>query len=644
MAGIYKQRRMGNKMCGICGFSWEDKKLIGDMISIQSHRGPDQRGDYADSNVSIGHARLSIIDLSIKGKQPMSNEDGTLWVVFNGEIYNFMALREDLAGRGHKFRSDTDTEAILHAYEEYGEKCLSLFDGMFAFAIWDSRKKLFFLARDRAGVKPLYYSINNDGIIFASEIKAILLWDKFKREIDKSSFYNYLTFRYVPGAGTIFKGIQKLLPGHYMTYRLNSKKGDIQKYWDIHLKPMKKSVMAYSKEINDTLKEAIHKRLISDVPLGAFLSGGLDSSYVVGLMKELCSEPIKTFSVGFESGEGYDESRFSRFVAEEYGTEHHEMFVKEKSFNLLPKILWHMDEPIADFASIPTYILSEFAKKKVSVVLTGEGADETFGGYRKYRYLGAFHPYYKAMPLNLRRFMSKTAGIFNNSLHFKRLKDFHSSSSISEYYLQLISFFTKSEKEGLCKADALRSVIGRPDAGIVEPFFDKKIPLIDSLMSLDFKTWLPEDLLMKVDKTTMAHALEARVPYLDRDMLSLSGRIPSSLKIKLNKEKYILRRAMRELVPSEICKRKKHGFNVPVHKWLEKDLRDISGELLSERSVNRRGLFNYSYIEKIFNSYPKSKIYYSRQLWTLLNFEIWARIYLDGADIRKGNIGFNDIL
>lgn len=632
-------------MCGICGFSWEDKELIRDMVSIQRHRGHDQNGLFTDKNVSLAHSRLSIIDLSVKGKQPMSNEDNSIWIVFNGEIYNFMDLREKLIEQGHRFKSDTDTEVILHAYEEYGEDCISLFNGMFAFAIWDSKKKIFFLARDSVGIKPLYYSIKDNKLIFASEIKAILLCDNIKREIDPTSFYKYLTFRYVPGDRTIFRDIQKLLPGHYLTYRLDSKKKDaiIKQYWDIQFKSIKKSVEAYSQEINNTLNDAICRMLVSDVPLGAFLSGGLDSTYVVGLMKELCIEPVKTFSIGFESTNDYDESKFSRLVAGIYQTDHHEIFLKENSFDLLPKILWHMDEPIADFASIPTYVLSEFAKKKVSVVLTGEGADELFGGYRKYRYLRLFDSYYKAMPLKLRRFFSGTAGILNNSLHLKRVKELHSSPSIPDYYLGLISFFTKSEKEGLCTAPFLGEVSGRPDIETVRPFFGKG-HLIDALMALDFKTWLPEDLLMKVDKTTMAHALEARVPYLDSSMIQLASQISPNMKIRLNKEKYILRQAMKHKVPREIYNRKKHGFNVPVHKWLDEGLKDISREILSKKSIERRGFFNYSYVGKILDNYSKSKIYYSRQLWTLLNFEIWARIYLDRADIKNKNISFDDIM
>ena len=370
-------------MCGINGFSWDDSKLVKSMVAIQKHRGPDQDGIYTDKNCSLGHARLSIIDLSNAGKQPMTHE--ALTITFNGEIYNFQEIKEELRNKGHKFNSETDTEVILHAYQEYGVSCVEKFNGMFAFAIYDATKKEFFLARDRAGVKPLYYSIKEKKLVFASELKAILLHEHISKDLSKPAFQKFLTFRYTPDEQTLFQDIQKLPPGHHATFK--SGKLTLKKFWDLSIKPVKDN--QYASKIDDTLQESVRKRLMSDVPLGVFLSGGLDSTYVVSQMKEL-NQPIKSFSVGFEHGQGYDESTFARIASETYETDHHEIFVKEKSFDLLPKIMWHMDEPIADFASIPTYILSEFAKKKVSVVLTGEGADELFAGYRKYKYLNAF--------------------------------------------------------------------------------------------------------------------------------------------------------------------------------------------------------------------------------------------------------------
>lgn len=632
-------------MCGICGFSWDDKALVNGMVDILAHRGPNQKGIYTDSNASLGHDRLSIIDLSIKGRQPMFNEDNSIALVFNGEIYNFKEIKSGLAARGHRFSSETDSEVVIHAYEEYGQKCVDLFNGMFAFALWDSAKKLFFLARDRAGIKPLYYSVKGNKLIFGSELKALLLSSHISREISPDSLYKFLTFRYTPGEDTIFRDIKKLPAGHCLVYKLQQGKNEasISEYWDFSISPKKHETEKLAGELNDTLKESIKSMLISDVPLGAFLSGGLDSTYVVSLMAELCDSPVKTFAVGFEEGEGYDETKFSRLAAEAFGTEHHEIIVKENSFELMPKILWHMDEPMTDIAAIPTYILSQFAKKKVSVVLTGEGADEIFGGYRKYKYVGAFNQYCRIMPWQLRCLISKAMTGVSGTQFTKRIAEFHGGRSVPEYYLQLISFFTKSEKDKLCSPALLQQVHGRPDLDTVSPYFKKGIPLIDSMMKMDFKTWLVDDILLKVDKTTLAHALEARVPFLDSRMLDLACSIPHQLKLRLNKEKYILRQAMKGKVPDTIYHRKKHGFNVPVDKWLEIGLKGISQEILSEASIRRRDLFNHGYIEKIFRDYKKSKVYNSRQLWTLLNFEIWARIYLDRENIKNSNIQFKDI-
>ncbi|MDA1196447.1 MAG: asparagine synthase (glutamine-hydrolyzing) [Nanoarchaeota archaeon] len=618
-------------MCAIAGFSWDDAKLIKSMVAIQKHRGPDQDNVYTDKQVSLGHARLSIIDLSDAGKQPMSHE--ALTITFNGEIYNFKKIREDLREKGHKFNSETDTEVILHAYQEYGEKCVEKFNGMFAFAIYNATKKEFFLARDRAGVKPLYYSIKEKKLVFASELKAILLHDHITKDLSKTAFHQFLTFRYTPDEQTLFEDIQKLPPGHHAIYK--SGKLTIKEFWNLNITPKKEN--SYASKIDDTLKESVRKRLMSDVPLGVFLSGGLDSTYIVSHMKELMTEPIKTFSVGFEQGQGYDESTFARIASETYDTDHHEIFVKEKSFELLPKILWHMDEPIADFASIPTYILSEFAKKKVSVVLTGEGADELFAGYRKYKYLNAFNTYKTLTPLPIRKALSLAAAPFTSSPAAKRFLELNKSATPTEYYLNLISYFNKTEKQELMLHPEQKG----HSAALVTPYL-KKRPLTDALTTLDFKTWLPEDLLMKVDKTTMAFGLEARVPFLDPDMIKLASQIPANLKLRHNKEKYILRKAMQARVPKSIYKRKKHGFNVPVHEWLDNDLKSTAQELLSPKSIAKRGLIKSSYVEKLFNTYKTSKIYSSRQLWSLLNFEVWARIYLDN-DAKKPK-GFDSIL
>ncbi len=624
-------------MCGISGFSWSDSKLIKKMVDLQHHRGPDQNDTYVDDYISLGHNRLSILDLSKNGRQPMSDANGEYSIVFNGEVYNFQIIKDRLLKKGYRFISNTDTEVVLNAYIEYGSKCVSMFNGMFAFAIWDSKKRQLFMARDRSGIKPLYYYYKDGKLIFASEIKTILLAQFVQRNINKNALYKFLTFRYIPGEQTILDDIKKIPPASYVTFSIgkNVKLMSQNRYWTYSINPKKGS--NYAKKLHNTLKDAVSKRLISDVPLGSFLSGGLDSSYIVGLMTQLSEEPVKTFSIGFDSGKGYDESFYSRFVAEHYGTDHHEFIVKKDSFHLLPKIMWHMDEPIADFAAIPTYMLSEFAKKKVSVVMTGEGADEILGGYRKYRYFKPLSYYYRALPFNARKLVSFFLKRFKSSLFNNRISEFSSSKSIQDFYLNFISYFTLNEKQKLCLQGFLESVKGQPDLEIINKYLDKK-DLVNSMMSLDFNTWLPDDILMKVDKTTMAHSLEARVPFLDPNMLDLCTKIPVNQKIRWNTEKYVLKQAMKQTVPSEICKRRKHGFNVPVHDWIEKDMKDLSNDLLSKESIKNRGLFKHSYIEKLLTHYKKSKIFNSRQLWSLINFEIWARIYIDSKDIANKNI------
>ncbi|MBI2139340.1 asparagine synthase (glutamine-hydrolyzing) [Candidatus Woesearchaeota archaeon] len=637
-------------MCGICGFTGEDKKLIGEMTSIIAHRGPDQQGIYHDKYISLGHRRLSIIDLSEKGRQPMTNENQDMFIVFNGEIYNFQELKSLLEQKGHQFNSSTDTEVILHAYEEWGMNCLNRLNGMFAFAIWDTLTKKLFLARDRAGVKPLYYALKGGELIFASELKAVLLYPGISRALSRQALNQYLTFRYMPGSQSIFNDIKKLMPGHYLLFDAVKKTAECRPYWDISFQPESGfkgagSIRAVAARLHKAVKSSVKSQLMSDVPLGAFLSGGLDSSYVVGLMAQLVEEPIKTFSIGFGHGKGYDETKFSRLVSEAYDTDHREIILREDAFSLLPKILWHMDEPIADFAAIPNYVLSEFAKKKVSVVLTGEGADEIFGGYRKYKYLSLIHQYRRLMPSKLREIAGQCIEPMMKSPPYQRLLDIHNSPSFPAAYLNLISFFTDREKAELTPAPALNPNSASNSASnpaLVESYLRGN--LMHALMKLDFKTWLPEDVLTKVDKTTMAHSLESRVPFLDNEVVALAEKIPSSLKIRFLKEKFILRKAMQTTVPKEIVRRKKHGFNVPIHSWLETDLKGIAQELLSKESLAKRKLFSYSYVEKLWNSYKSAKVYYSRQLWTLLNFELWSRIYLDREDIADGDILLKDVL
>lgn len=623
-------------MCGICGFfGFEDKKLITEMTDLLSHRGPDNSGQFIDKNICLGHRRLSIIDLSEKGKQPMFNEDGSICIVFNGEIYNYKELREILKQKGHRFNSKTDTEVIIHAYEEYGYNVASYLNGDFAFALYDSNKKLIYMARDYAGIKPLYYWHSKDKLVFASEIKSILLDKEIKREIDYDSFHNYLTLRYVPGSKTLFKGINKLLPGHYLVYSKSNIR--IEKYWDLNFSnTINHNESYYAKKVLESLNESVGRRLISDVPLGAFLSGGLDSSFIVGLMSKLVDEPIKTFTIGFGDDKKYDETRFAKVIADRFNTDHNELFIDASSIKTLPKILWHMDEPIADAASIPTYLLSEFAKKKVSVVLTGEGADELFGGYSKYKIMKLKH-YYDKLPFIFRsKMVPSILHTLSNRDMMKRMAEFSSSKSREESYLELISFFTNKEKETLCSEEFVKKVSNcNTLLKSINCTLNKDKNLLNNFLYLDFKTWLPDDVLTKVDKMSMAHSLEARVPFLDKEFLDVVSKIPPTFKLNNLTEKYILRKSMKDIVPKEIMNRKKQGFNVPIKHWLDNELRDITVQLLSENNIRKNKFYKVDSIKKIIDNYKKNKNYYSRQLWILLNFEIWHKIYFEDVDYKK---------
>ncbi|MEK6900782.1 MAG: asparagine synthase (glutamine-hydrolyzing), partial [Nanoarchaeota archaeon] len=443
-------------MCGIVGFSgFEDTKLLQEMTSLLSHRGPDQSGSYTDEFVSLGHRRLSIIDLSEDGKQPMSNEDDTIWIVFNGEIYNYKELRVKLEERKHTFKSKTDTEVIIHAYEEYGEKCVELFNGDFAFAIYDVNKKSLFMARDRLGIKPLYYTVVDGHFYFASEIKAILSSPEVKRKVNVQALNFYLTFFANPLAETMFQGIYKLLPGH--TLRWEQGKVTIEKYWDLEMKPQKMSLSTAQEELQRLLRDSVEKRLMSDVPLGVYLSGGVDSGSVVSLMSTF-SEKIKTFSVGFE---GHSELSQAKITADYFNTDHTEMVLGTDAIKALPEVVWHQDEPMGDPTSIPTYFLSQEAKKNVTVVLTGEGADEQFAGYEQEKFMMLHQQYVRKLPAWMRKSMLlplqklpaqsltplfKYMGSLGEEGK-RRLQEFVLANEPVEALMNIISLFTEEEKK-----------------------------------------------------------------------------------------------------------------------------------------------------------------------------------------------------
>ena len=602
-------------MCGIVGvYGISDKNLVKRMCNRIVHRGPDDEGYYVDDYVSLGMRRLSIIDLST-GKQPIFNEDGSIVVVFNGEIYNFREIRKELEQRGHRFYTNTDTEVIVHAYEEYGYDCLKKFNGMFGIALWDANKKELFIARDRIGIKPLYYTVVDGNFIFSSEIKCILECGVGKT-IDKIALANYFALRYIPAPRTIFEGIKKLEPGHYMVIR----NGNIEKkrYWRLEYKPNDGGEEYFTEKVLEMLKTSVRRRLVSDVPLGAFLSGGIDSSTVVALMSELMDEPVKTFSVGFE-GEELDETPYARIVAEHFGTDHHEIFVDINDLSILPKIIYHLDEPLADPAVIPTYLISELARKKVKVVLTGEGGDEAFGGYEKYLHEQRMLKILSCLPDCLRRLCKKLGARLEDRKNKLGLYlSFIGAKSNQEesYYFRL-----KNIDWGSCWL-----VNGGKDEvrELVRKSFDNR-DYISNMLYYDIQYWLPDDLLMKIDKMTMAKSLEARVPYLDYEFLQFAYNIPPRIKLG-NSGKYILKKAVQKILPKEIIYRKKHGFDVPISRWFRED-NDLIQKYMDESILKEVEYINVKEVYRLWDLHKRGKDF-GLALWKVLCYSIWYSEYI----------------
>lgn len=613
-------------MCGICGiYGMDDRHLVKKMTKIMSHRGPDDSGYYFDEKIGLGHRRLSIIDLKT-GRQPIYNEDQSAVIVFNGEIYNFRELRDELEKKGHEFSTNTDTEVIVHLYEEYGPDCVSYLNGFFAFAIWDGKR--LFIARDRAGIKNVYYSVHNDKFIFASEYKAILTADFIKRKVNLQSLDRYISLRYVPGNETMLEGIHKLPPGHHMTVEGGSVK--IKRYWNLELKAKRSN--QYSRELRELLEDSVKRRMISDVPVGAYLSGGIDSSSIVTMMSRLTDE-LKTFSIGFNSE--FDETSNAREVAEDLGTDHHEFYVKKGAGKLLPKIVWHMDDPLGDTAIISNYLLAQEARKHVKVVLSGEGADELFGGYMQHKYMN----YLRLMP-NSARFLSPAAKalpvkVLDKLLHYPasmgevgRQRLYSLASNIQDKpaaYVQLVSLFGHDDKIKLY--DKLKGMENNLRDEISKKFSKD---LLSSTLDHEFRTWLPDDILFKLDKITMANGLEGRVPFLDHRIIELASRMPNNIKIRGGTEKYILRKAMKKVLPPRVCRRKKHAFYMPVNQWFGKEVNEIAKNILDEKRVAKRGYFRYPAIRKIIAGHKKEFIY-EKQMMSLLILEMWHNEFIDKA-------------
>lgn len=610
-------------MCGIAGFNYENKDLIKRMCDLMKHRGPDEFGFYLDSKISLGIMRLSIIDL-ITGNQPQHNEDQNIWIVFNGEIYNFKELKQQLEKSNHKFYTNSDTEVILHAYEEWGEKCVERFRGQFAFCIYDSTKERLLLARDRMGLKPLYYYFNGNKFIFASEIKSILCHN-IKRKVNKQAINLLLSLKYVPSDLTLFKGVYKLPPASYLIFDLKVKKIIIKKYWNFNLKTIvSKTTNELKVELKNLIEESVKVRLLSDVPIGAFLSGGIDSTAIVGFMSKFLDEPVKTFSIIFEEGAPINEQKYSRLASEYYNTDHTEMVIKSTSYKILPKLVWHLDDLITDAAIIPVYLMAKSAKEKMSVALTGDGADEIFAGYSEFykTHIVKYPKFFPRKPLD--SVMKFYHHIPSNKLKFF-LSYLHKSKTEEDSSIRNLLTMYEVDKPEIFpyKVDNVEEII--------KETFIKNLDIVNQFTNWDLKYQLPNQYNMKIDKMTMAASLEARTPFLDYKIVEWATSIPSQLKLKNNIEKYILRLAVKDIVPPEILKRKKTAFGTPMNLWLKTGMKEVSSEIL-DRLAKRSDLIKPSYIKNIQkNRFIK---YYQTRVWNLIMFELWYETFIENDGLK----------
>ncbi|HEX9443861.1 MAG TPA: asparagine synthase (glutamine-hydrolyzing) [Candidatus Binatia bacterium] len=618
-------------MCGIAGImSLGDKPVaeeeLGRMCRSIIHRGPDDEGFYVGAGVGLGMRRLSIIDLAT-GHQPVRNEDGSVWVVFNGEIYNFKDLRQDLERRGHAFYTSTDTEVIVHLYEEYGPRCVERLRGMFTFAVWDERKKTLLLARDRLGIKPLYYAESGERLLFASELKAILQLPETERKLDWKSLSYLLSSQYTPAAESIMHGVHKLEPGHILI-AARGRKPVVERYWDIHFAPdYTRNEDYFVERLRELLKESVRLRLISDVPLGAFLSGGIDSSSVVATMARLISSPVKTFSIGFQEIR-YNELEHARTVARRFGTEHHELVLEPDALGIIDELAWYLDEPLGDPSCIPTYMVSKLASEHVKVVLSGDGGDEIFGGYDKY--VVEEKERRREVPYPVRKALRLAAGLMPLGMKGRNLV-YHYSLAGADRYLDSVVLFTDRDKRAMLRPEILEMLGGfEPRNSAYKGFPQGNGGWLSAAQYLDIKTYLPLDILTKVDRMSMACSIEARVPLLDHKLVEFTATIPPELKLRGGATKHIFKQAMRGILPDAIIDRPKQGFGVPLEHWFRGKLASFVRDLLLSSRSRQRGIFDPGYIERLLRMHRRGRGC-DIELWTLISFELWCRTFLDRA-------------
>lgn len=620
-------------MCGIWGIYHRkqnrlaNEQFVLDCTNTMIHRGPDDYGIFIDRFVGLGHRRLSIIDLST-GKQPMFNEDCSIAIVFNGEIYNYLELHDILTSKGHIFKTRSDTETIIHAYEEWGEQCVERFRGMFAFAVWNKNKNEMFIARDRVGIKPLYYVQSDDIFIFSSEIKAILKTEIVKREVDLHALDSYLTIGYVPGEKTIFKNIFKLLPGH--TIRVQDNKIISHKYWDLNFTSENtKSLKVVKNEFLELFTDCVNQHLMSDVPLGVFLSGGLDSSAVVAAMDRIVNTSIKTFSIGYENANDISELDYAKMIADKFETEHH-IFILEPDnfFSSIELLLHHTEEPIVEYSAIALFHIAKLCRKYATVVLSGEGSDEAFAGYNIYSVMTRLHKINSFAPFIRNIFQLFPTNIIRQE-KYKKYKEWATlpieasykgtSADISEKIKKIIYTPEFYENRGDYLSDTFNTHFSSA----------KKFDTLSKLLYVDTKTWLVDDLLLKADKMTMGASIELRVPFLDHKFLEFAANLPSHFKIHNGHGKYVVKKSMENLLPQNIIYRKKMGFPVPINQWFSDLLHKKARDILLEKRCLQRGYINRKYIEDILNQQINRQANHGRRIFSLLNLEMWHRFYID---------------
>lgn len=630
-------------MCGICGIYNLDGRpvqrvLLEAMNSTMVHRGPDGDGVFIDGSVGLGHRRLKIIDLNT-GDQPMSSADGQVTIAFNGEIYNFQELRKELEDKGHRFRTKSDTEVIIYAYVQWGKDFVRLLRGMFAIALWDNRIKTLFLARDRVGKKPLYYYFDGKTLVFASELKAVLKVPGITRQMDYQGLDAYFSFGYVPSPMSIFKQVKKLRPGHMAWC---SQDGfEEQEYWDIDMNRFDPDIteQAAVEQLTELFDEAVRIRMISDVPLGAFLSGGVDSSAVVASMAGLLGdEPVRTSAIGFDETK-FNELAFARMVADRYRTDHQEAVVRPAALDIIEKIAWHFDEPFADSSAIPTWYVSKITREKVTVALSGDGGDENFAGYTQRYSMNRFEDNIRQnLPFFLRNTLVKGLASVYPRIDILprplRLKGFLTNLSLSfeqAYWRDMSFYFTPEAKAALYHPD-MKAAVGHGDSfGVMAPFFGRctSPDPVTRAQYVDIKTYMTEDILVKVDRMSMAHSLEVRAPILDHKVMEFAATLPSHLKLNNRESKYILKKMNRHRLPHDVLYRKKQGFSVPLAQWLRKDLKDyVADTLFGQAAEKEERILNKVYVKKLWDSHLKGINDHGSQIWNIFMFELWRKQFL----------------